>query len=162
MIGALTELEQPNYTRCGTSREHNSSSSRIDRTYTSIPPWLLKEFRISTHLITNPQQTLFYKLSDHGSVGTHLTTRPLLPTHLQPIPSWLTSHPISASTLDQIETKMQLDAEGDPIKRWRNHKAAIRIASRLAMKRILSKQAVTAPEKKGPTLGDRSKGTYQM
>lgn len=115
IIGTLTELEQPCYTRCGASKEHPSILSRIDRIYTSIPPWMLKSFRIHTELILKPQKASFETLSDHGSVGTALSSRTLLPTHLRPIPSWLTPHPIFASTLNEIELNMGLDDDDDDI-----------------------------------------------
>lgn len=142
----MTELEQPDFTRRGASKEHGSTLSRIDRIYTSIPPWIRKMFQTSVQLIMTPHQAQFWKLSDHGSLGASLSTRVTLPAHICPIPTWLTAHPIFASTLEEIEVEMDIDNDRDPCSRWNNHKIAIRRASHIALNRIMANQARTPAE----------------
>ena len=63
MIGRLTVIEQGDATRFDNG---SLSTSRLDRLYTSIPPWALLVCDVSSATLLDPRQAHDKKLSDHS------------------------------------------------------------------------------------------------
>ena len=77
--------------------------SRIDRLFWTIPPWISRHCSLFKPVFPPAHNYNARGLSDHAPTGVCLSPRtPVSPTH-QPIPSFVTRHPLFRDNLAKIE-----------------------------------------------------------
>eukprot|EP00973_Karenia_brevis_P080911 11224261-Karenia_brevis.AAC.1 len=106
-LAKLVELETQPYTHyC----KAEGFESRIDRVWWSLPPWMTRLMSI-TRVNYQPAHSFHSKgLSDHAPNGFILAPSSPLPLHNQPIPSFVSRHPIYKSMLADYETRNNITA----------------------------------------------------
>jgi hypothetical protein len=128
MLGKLTEVEQGDATRF----DHGSiSTSRLDRLYTSIPPWALLNSDVSAVTVIHPRQAHDRQLSDHSPVIMSIAQRKPLQPEMRPIARSIFKHEMYKPIHDRLCDELELDTI-PTFERWEVHKEVIREAARLA------------------------------
>jgi hypothetical protein len=127
LLSGLTELAQPLDTHFSPA---NSLCSRIDRIYTTIPPWLLTQLNVHATLHLDPKAVYDAELSDHTVLKVNFASRKPLPADQRPISRHVVSDPLYATFLQQLVDASSLDALAVPL-RLSHFKILMREAARL-------------------------------
>ena len=123
----LTELAQPLDTHYSNA---NSLCSRIDRIYTSIPPWLLIQLNVNASLYNDPKELYDSDVSDHSPLCISFSKHDPVPADQRPISRHVVADPRYADYLEKLVAASNLDALAVPI-RLQQFKLLMREAARL-------------------------------
>ena len=110
LLGGLIEHHQNEPTRLGTRTnmgrpeddDLHITSSRLDRVYSTFPPWALLQLRSTSQVSTPVSKCVAAFISDHAPVRVTFHTHPQTPKHLRPIPKWIAKHPVFKAELTRL------------------------------------------------------------
>ena len=106
----------------------SSSSSRLDRIYSSIPPWALVSTSCKAHVVKDTKQLHDSGISDHAPISMNFSLRKSLPRDQRPIPRGITELPRFSVVHDALVAAAALDLLS-PVARWQQHKHFLRQAA---------------------------------
>ena len=109
----LTELAQPPDTHYSAG---NSLCSRIDRIYTTIPPWMLLQLNVRAYIPKDPKEMHDLQLSDHSILEVYVSDRDPLPLDQRPISRHVVSDPLYAEHLQKLVNVSNLEALAVPLR----------------------------------------------
>ena len=108
----------------------NSLLSRIDRIYTSIPPWLLIQLNVRAFRDKDPKEMHDLDLSDHSVLKVAFSNRDPIPSDQRPISKLVVADPLYAEFFQRLVEESNLEMLAVPL-RLRHFKALMREAARL-------------------------------
>ena len=123
----LTEMSQPLDTHFSLA---NCLCSRIDRIYTSIPPWLLIQISIASYVYKDPKTMYDMHLSDHSPLKVTFSTRAPMPWEQRPVSRHVVADPRYAQYLQKLVLVSNLDSLAVPL-RLQHFKVLMRESARL-------------------------------
>lgn len=106
--------------------------SRIDRLHASLPPLALLQLQTQAPAVWPASSSYGLTLSDHVPVCFSIA-----PRDQHPLPKWLVVHAELISIVSEMQVQANLTSL-EPFARLKKHKAIIRAASSVALKRILN------------------------
>ncbi|CAK0845855.1 unnamed protein product [Prorocentrum cordatum] len=110
--------------------EHSQQCARIDKIYTSSPPWLLTQWCAKVDMPMAPDMLYDKGISDHAPARLRLSARARADRESQPIPQYIFEHPLFIKYFDLLVSHADLDSY-TPCVRLQELKRLIREAARL-------------------------------
>ena len=135
-LGHFTELHQrfPTHFAPG-----SLAMGRIDRLYTSVPPWMLTNTSSSCAIVDCSKWLFEQGISDHSPVRVSLTSSAPMPKQNRPIPKYVFEHSSFTEIHDQLAEAAKLD-ERHVVDRWQLHKIIIKEAARIVRNSVLQSE----------------------
>ena len=119
----------------------SDSYARLDRIYTTLPPWALVNSNCTARVPRDPRSLHTAGVSDHGPVQVNFSCRKSLPKQQRAIPRDTFELPGFKAAHDKLVEAARLH-ELPPVTRWQLHKLIIREAALLAR----DEQCQSSPE----------------
>jgi hypothetical protein len=111
--------------------------SRLDRTYVSIPTWLIMQLHLQSSVVQDALSLHDQKISDHAPVILSIAEKRRLSQDEKPIPRFVFDSPLYLESLTALVHAANLDALSVPL-RLPKFKQLIREAARIARNETLS------------------------
>lgn len=132
-LESLVELEQPNHTHfCA----KNSSTSRLDRIYSSMEGWMLLGIGAKMFLLDDPIALHRVGVSDHAPLMLVASIRQRLPLAARPIHPEVCRTKVYREKADYLARQAQLHLL-PPIPRWQLHKEILKSAAQTSRNWLL-------------------------
>ncbi len=112
----------------------NHMCSRIDRIFTSVPPWALLQMEVSPFMVNDPLSLHLAGISEYSPVGAICVGRNPTPKTQPPISKYVVADPSYKVILDDLLQVSRLDLLVVPL-RLERYKVFMREAARLVRDR---------------------------
>jgi hypothetical protein len=133
-LSNLTELAQQQFTRfVGFT---NPILARIDRCYTSLPPWALLQQQLQATTSWAVATNHAVSLRNHSPISISISVGQQLPRDKRSLLNWLVVHPVYIKTVVDMQNSSEL-ASLRPFERLKRRKTILRDASSTALRTIL-------------------------
>ena len=90
VLGDLTELDQPDPTRAGTRETGDNDfeivTAKLDRIYTSLPPWVLTKLQVKAKLFCPALLARERVRSDHAPIQCAIASKTMMQKTARPTP----------------------------------------------------------------------------